>query len=38
MELDSEEVLHHLKALGYENVERHLLQKFIIGIKIYKKK
>lgn len=34
MELDPKEVLHHLKALGYENVEHGLLQNFIKGIKI----
>lgn len=32
MEVDPEEVLYHLNALGYENVEPHLFQKFIKGI------
>lgn len=31
MELNSEEVLRHLKALGYENIENTLLQKFMKG-------
>lgn len=35
MEINPIEVLHHLKALGYENVEPHLLQKFIKGIPNY---
>ncbi|VVC29858.1 Hypothetical protein CINCED_3A024678 [Cinara cedri] len=33
MEIDPVEVLHHLNALGYENVEPHLLQKFIKDLK-----
>jgi len=32
MELDPVEVLAHLKALGYENIEPQLLQKFIKGM------
>lgn len=31
MELDQVVVLRHLKELGYENVESHLLQKFMKG-------
>ncbi|KAF0758917.1 ACYPI006496 protein [Aphis craccivora] len=33
MELDQVVVLHHLKELGYENVESHLLQKFMKDLK-----
>lgn len=31
MELDPVDVIQHLKALGYENVDPHLLQKFMKG-------
>ncbi|CAI6342680.1 unnamed protein product [Macrosiphum euphorbiae] len=33
MELDQAVVLRHLKELGYENVESHLLQKFMKDLK-----
>ncbi|XP_022173113.1 uncharacterized protein LOC111035697 [Myzus persicae] len=33
MELDQVVVLRHLKELGYENVESHLLQKFMKDLK-----
>ncbi|XP_025200824.1 uncharacterized protein LOC112598538 [Melanaphis sacchari] len=33
MELDQVVVLHHLKELGYENIESHLLQKFMKDLK-----
>uniref|UniRef100_A0A2S2PCG9 Uncharacterized protein n=1 Tax=Schizaphis graminum TaxID=13262 RepID=A0A2S2PCG9_SCHGA len=33
MELDQVIVLHHLKELGYEKVESHLLQKFMKDLK-----
>lgn len=36
MELDPVEVLRHLNALGYENVEPHLLQKFMKGMNFYR--
>lgn len=34
MELDPVDVEHHLNALGYENVEPQLLQKFMKGMQI----
>lgn len=37
MDLDPVEVLRHLNVLGYENVEPHLLQKFMKGMKQKKK-
>lgn len=36
MELDPVEVLNHLKALGYEHVEPHLLKNFMKGMNLRK--
>lgn len=36
MELDPVEVLNHLEALGYDQIEPHLLEKFMKGMNFYK--